>query len=103
MYRVTIIYNQPSDPTAFDEHYTTKHLPLVRQIPSLKKFAYGKCDSLDENPPGAYSQAQLYFGTKDEAGQAFASEEGQRAAADVAAFASGGVAMLFSDEETVLP
>ena len=103
MYRVTITYNQPTDPAAFDEHYTTKHLPLVRQIPSVKKFAYGKCESLDGNPPAAYGHAQLYFETKEEAGQAFASPQGQNAAADVANFATGGVTMLFSDEETVLP
>jgi len=103
MYRVTIVYNQPADPAAFDEHYSSKHLPLVQQIPSVKRFAAGKCESLDGNPPSAYALAQLHFESKEEAGQAFASPEGQNAAADVANFASGGVTMLFSDEETVLP
>lgn len=51
MYRVTIVYNQPADPAAFDEHYSSKHLPLVQQIPSVKRFAAGKCESLDGNPP----------------------------------------------------
>ncbi|MDS1117004.1 EthD family reductase [Gordonia westfalica] len=103
MYRVTIIYNRPTDTAAFDEYYQNKHLPLVAKIPNLTRFAAGKCEALDANPPAAYALAQLYFDSKDQAGAAFASTEGQAAAADVGNFASGGVKMLFSDEETTLP
>lgn len=103
MYRVTIIYNRPTDSSAFDEHYAHKHLPLVREIPGVHKFAAGKCESLDGNPPSAYALAQLYFESKEQAAQAFSSPEGQAAAGDVPNFASGGASMLFSDEEAVLP
>jgi uncharacterized protein (TIGR02118 family) len=103
MYRVTIVYNHPTDPDAFDAHFSSTHLPLVREVPSVKKFAYGKCESLDGNPTGAYALAQLYFESKDEAGQAFGSPQGQAAAGDIGSFATGGITMLFSDEETVLP
>lgn len=103
MYRVTIVYSHPTDPTAFDQHYNDKHLPLVREIPGVSKFAVGKCEPLDGDTPAAYALAQLYFASKEEAGQALASPEGQAAAGDIGNFASGGVTMLFSDESTVLP
>jgi len=103
MYRVTIVYNHPTDPAAFDQHYDEKHLPLVRDIPGLSRFAAGKCEPLDGNTPAAYALAQLYFASKDDAGKAFGSAQGQAAAGDIGNFASGGVTMLFSDESTVLP
>ncbi|KSZ56608.1 ethyl tert-butyl ether degradation protein EthD [Rhodococcus pyridinivorans KG-16] len=103
MYRVTIVYNQPADPAAFDEYYSTKHLPLVRDIPHVQKFGFGRCESLDGNPPAAYALAELYFATKEDAARGFASSQGQSAAGDVANFASGGVSLLFSNEDTVLP
>ncbi|MGX4708297.1 EthD family reductase [Rhodococcus sp. DMF-1] len=103
MYRITIVYNQPTDSAAFDEYYATKHLPLVREIPNVKKFAVGRCEPLDGNPPAAYALAELYFESEDEAGRAFASPQGQSAAGDVANFATGGILLLFSNEDTVLP
>lgn len=102
MYRVTIVYNNPADTAAFDDHYENKHLALVKKIPNVQRFASGKCESLDGNPPAAYALAQLYFENRDAAGAAFGSAEGQAAASDVANFASGGMSLLFSDEQVTL-
>ena len=98
MYQVTIIYNQPSDTTAFDDHYSTKHVPLVDAISGVRAFTFGKCESLDENPPAAYALAQLTFDSKDAAVQALTSPAGQAAAGDVPNFATGGATMLFSGD-----
>ncbi|GAB90706.1 EthD family reductase [Gordonia rhizosphera] len=96
MYLVTIVYNQPSDPEAFDDYYAAKHRPLVDAIPDVQQFTMAKCDPLDGNPPAAYALAQLAFESKEQAGQALASGPGQAAAADVANFATGGITLLFS-------
>ncbi|MBV6756596.1 EthD family reductase [Rhodococcus opacus] len=64
MYRVSIIYNRPTDPAAL---------------------------------------AELFFDSKDDAGQALSSSAGKTAAEDLANFATGGVTMLFSNEDTALP
>ena len=103
MYRVSIIYNPPTDPAEFDEYYATKHLPLVRQVPGVVQFAAGKCETLDGTSPAAYALAELFFDSKDAAAQALSSPAGQTAAGDLANFATGGVTMLFSNEDTVLP
>lgn len=104
MYRVTIVYNRPTDPAAFDAYYETTHLPLVHKIPGVESFSAGRCEGLDGNPPSAYAIAELRFASKEAAGQALGSAEGQTAAADVANFASGGATMLFSSpEEQTIP
>jgi uncharacterized protein (TIGR02118 family) len=103
MYRLTVIYGHPLDPAAFDRHYENEHAELVRRIPGLRRFAAGKCESLDGTEPASYSVAELYFDSKESLAQALGSPEGQAAAGDVANFATGGATMLFSDESTVGP
>lgn len=103
MYQITVIYNTPTDPQAFDEYYETTHLPLVGAIPGLQHFSMGKCESMDDTTPAAYALAQLSFESKRHAGEALGSPAGQAAAGDVANFATGGATMLFSDDTTVGP
>ena len=103
MYCVTIIYNHPGDPSAFDEYYRTQHMPLVRAVPDVVRFAAGHCDEVGGQQPAAYMLAQLYFDSAESAGTALASPEGQAAAGDLPNFADGGVTMLFSDESITLP
>lgn len=102
MYRVTIVYNHPSDPAAFDSYYRSTHVPLVHAVPNLLKFAAGQCDSIG-GPASAYLLAQLYFESADVADAALNCPQGKAAAADLANFADGGVTMLFSDESIVTP
>ncbi|UEA61133.1 EthD family reductase [Gordonia otitidis] len=98
MYHITIIYNQPTDTAAFDDYYSTKHVPLVDAISGVDAFSFDKCESLDGNPPAAYALARLTFESKDTALQALSSPAGQTAAGDVANFATGGAMMLFSGD-----
>ena len=38
MYKLVAMYQQPSDPAAFDRHYTTIHVPMLRTIPGLVRL-----------------------------------------------------------------
>jgi uncharacterized protein (TIGR02118 family) len=42
MHRITIQYAVPADPTVFDEHYFTRHVPLVTPLPGLRSFTWSK-------------------------------------------------------------
>ncbi|NMO02692.1 EthD family reductase [Gordonia sp. TBRC 11910] len=97
MYRLTVLYNQPTDPAAFDEYYTNTHLPIAAKIPGLRSAAVSKTDSLDGNPPAIYQIAELYFDSKEALGAGLGSPEGRAAAGDVPNFATGGATMLFSE------
>lgn len=99
MYRLTICYGHPADPTAFDEYYRTVHRGLAERVPGIQKFVVGRCDSLDRTPPPYYLVAELSFATKEVMQAALASPEGEAsAAADLANFATGG-ATLFGQED----
>ncbi len=42
MYRLTVQYETPTDPAAFDAEYFGKHVGLVAAIPGLKAMTFSK-------------------------------------------------------------
>ncbi len=103
MFRVIITYGQPTDPAAFDEYYSTTHLPLAGKIPGVQSFAAGRTDSLDGSAPANYYIATIGFADKDSAAAGLTSPEGQAAAADIANFATGGAVMHFAHDTITIP
>ncbi|MBM7365488.1 EthD family reductase [Gordonia hydrophobica] len=97
MYRLTVLYNQPTDPAAFDEYYTSTHMPLAAKLPGLRSVAVSKGDTLDGSTPDVYQVAELYFDSKQELMASLSSDEGRAVSADVANFATGGASMVFTD------
>lgn len=103
MYHVTITYGHPADPAAFDEYYTTTHLPLAAKIPGVRSFSAGKAESLDGSEPAAYYIALIAFDDRDAAAAGFGSPEGQAAAGDIPNFATGGATVHFSPADISIP
>ncbi|MGY1710730.1 EthD family reductase [Geodermatophilus sp. SYSU D00758] len=90
VHRVVVSYGQPEDPGAFDEYYRDTHVPLAVEMPGLVRFTVGHAAALDPSQQVPYLVAELDFESEEAMGKAFASPEGQAAAADVANFATGG-------------
>ncbi|MCG7631443.1 MULTISPECIES: EthD family reductase [Gordonia] len=101
--RVSVCYGTPSDPAAFDDHYTNAHIPMARKVPGLQAYVYGKVSSLDDSEPPYYSVAGLYFPDRDALRTALVSPEMRATGRDVKNFASGGATMFITDEEVVGP
>jgi uncharacterized protein (TIGR02118 family) len=83
MHVLTVCYGHPTDPAAFDAHYTSTHAPLAEKIPGMTSFTYRHTASLDGTQPPYYLIAEL----------SWRSPEAQAATADVPNFATGGVTM----------
>lgn len=98
MHVLTVAYGHPTDPSAFDAHYTSTHRPLAEQVPRLQSFEVRHCSSLDDAPPPFYCIAQLGFTSADALTEALQSEAGRAAAADIANFADGG-AQIFVQQD----
>lgn len=94
MYRLNVLYNQPTDPAAFDEYYFNTHMPLASKIPGLRGATVSKTESLDGSTPDVYLITTLDFDSKEALGAGLGSPEGQATAADVPNFATGGVTMV---------
>ena len=101
VHRLLVSYGQPTDPGAFDAHYRDVHAPLAGRMPGLVRFTYGHGQSLDPAQPAPYLLAELDFDSAEAMAAAFASTEGQAAAADVGTFASGGATMAHFDVRSV--
>ena len=101
VHRLVVSYGQPTNPGEFDDYYRDTHVPLAVGMPGLVRFAVGHPQPLDPSQQAPYFVAELDFESEEAMGQAFASNEGQAAAADVANFATGGATMTHYDVREV--
>ncbi|EGD54986.1 EthD family reductase [Gordonia neofelifaecis] len=97
MYRLSVLYSQPTDPQAFDEYYTGTHMPLAAKLPGIRSAAVSKGDTLDGSTPDIYQVAELYFDSKQDLMAALGSEEGRALTADLPNFVTGDVSMVFTE------
>jgi uncharacterized protein (TIGR02118 family) len=93
MHVLMVCYGHPTDPAAFDAHYTSTHAPLAEKIPGMSSFTYRHTASLDGSQPPYYLIAELSFPSAEAMGASLGSPEAQAATADVPNFATGGVTM----------
>lgn len=92
MHDVFVTYSSIPDPEAFVAHYEGTHIPLVNALPELEEFAWGfVADPADGDP---LVVARLTYASREAADRSFASEAGAASVADVANFATEGVAIL---------
>jgi uncharacterized protein (TIGR02118 family) len=92
--KLMVLYTQPDDASAFDQHYFGTHLPLVRQIPGLLRAETGRfVGSLDGGSKSFYRVAELYFPDQEAMDEGFASEPGKATAADYQRLAPPGSRM----------
>jgi uncharacterized protein (TIGR02118 family) len=99
--KLTVVYDNPTDPAAFEEHYKSVHLPLAGKIKNVKRVELAKVfPKEDGSPTPAYRVAELYFDDYDTACAAATSPEGQATIADAVQIGTGGVKFLLCDVET---
>ncbi len=93
--KLVVLYTQPADPAAFDEHYLGVHMPLAMKIPGLQRAETGKVAAvLDGGEQTYYRVAELYFADQASMEAAFGSAEGAATAQDYAQIAPPGSRML---------
>ena len=93
--KLVVLYTQPADPAAFDEHYLSVHAALVRKIPGLQRFETGRITAaLDGGEQTYYRVAELYFASQAAFDAALGSPEGAAAGQDYGEIAPPGSRML---------
>ena len=92
--KLVVLYTQPADPAAFDEHYLNVHAPLVRKIPGLQHLETGRITvALDGGEQTFYRVAELSFADQAALDAAFGSPEGAATAQDYGEIAPPGSRM----------
>jgi uncharacterized protein (TIGR02118 family) len=99
---LVVLYKTPKDAAAFDKHYFETHVPLAKRMPALRRYELSRGPvGTPSGPSGFHLIATLHFDDVAAIQRAFASPEGQAAAADVQTFATGGVDMLIFDNREI--
>jgi uncharacterized protein (TIGR02118 family) len=102
MARLLVIYKNPKDAIAFDKHYFGTHVPIAKKIPGLRKYEVSQGPvGTPAGPSTFHLVATLHFDDMAAIQQAFASPEGQAAAADVQTFTTDPPHMLLFDSREV--
>ncbi len=103
MARMVVIYRTPKNVEAFDRHYFDVHIPLTKKLPGLRKYEISQGPvAVLAGSSDVYLIGTVHFDDLDAMKKAFASPEGQAAAADRQIYAPDdtGVQMfLFDDRE----
>ncbi|KID27948.1 hypothetical protein HQ32_04791 [Prauserella sp. Am3] len=83
MIKLTVLYDTPTDPTAFDRHYFDIHVPLARKVPGLDRIEVTRfAPGPDGAAPRYHLMAELYFRDQDAMQSALSSPEGTALGAD---------------------
>ena len=102
MARLVVIYGRPEDPAAFDRYYFQTHVPIAKKVPGLRGYEVSEGPiGTPAGPAPHHLMAILTFDDLPAIAAAFASPEGQAAAADVRGFATGGVEMFLFDSREI--
>lgn len=102
MASLVVIYGKPADPAAFDAYYRDVHIPLAKKIPGIRSYTVSRGPvATPAGPAAAHLIATLEFDDMAAIQDAFASPEGQAAAADVQTFATGGAEMMMFETARV--
>jgi uncharacterized protein (TIGR02118 family) len=92
--KLVVLYTQPDDADAFDEHYAGTHMPLVDKIPGLDRTETGKIGAaIDGGEKTYYRITELYFPDQAALQAGFGSDEGMATAGDYQKIAPAGSRM----------
>lgn len=95
MHRITVHYETPSDPDAFEQRYTAEHVPLVHALPGLERFTLSRPRPLG-GAGAPYLVAEMWFADAEAMKAAMRSP--QMAAAGRHAAGLGAATVMFTSE-----
>jgi uncharacterized protein (TIGR02118 family) len=85
MAQVIVLYKTPKNPATFASEYDSVHIPLAKKLPGLRKYETSQGPVATPSGPSPYRLiATLTFDNLAAIQAAFASPEGQAAAAHAA-------------------
>ena len=98
--KITVIYDNPTDPDAFEAAYAQGQMELAAALPGLQSMETSKVwPKEDGTATPAYRCVDLYFADYDAASAAVTTPEAAALFPSVFGLATGGVRILFSDIE----
>jgi uncharacterized protein (TIGR02118 family) len=98
--KITVIYDNPSDPAAFETGYADGLLDAARTLPGLQRLEASKVwPKEDGSPTPAYRLIDLYFADYDSASAAVATPEAAELFPKIFGLGADGLRIVFADIE----
>lgn len=94
MHKVLVLYPQPKDPAHFKQYYEGTHLPLALQLPGLISSRHSFAVEGVGAPSPYFCIWEGAFASEAAMGAAMQSPIGQKVAADVPNYATGGATVV---------
>ncbi|WDG27010.1 EthD family reductase [Streptomyces sp. CA-278952] len=94
MHRSLVLYSEPADPDHFRDYYVNNHLPLVKSWPGPLAWRYSFDVAATEGEAPYFAVFEADFADAAAMDAALASPHGQRVAADVVNYATGGLVVI---------
>lgn len=90
MFKITILFDPPTDVEAFTAYYLGTHMPLARRVPgTLKDQVTIFGPGYDGSPSPYYLMTELYFADEEAWRAGMSSPEGLALTADADSFPPG--------------
>ncbi|GEO12187.1 EthD family reductase [Segetibacter aerophilus] len=100
MYKVTVLYEHPTDPDAFEKHFKEHHLPLAQAMARMSRIEITRFEtSADGGKPAYYRMAEIFFTSKQVMEETMGSPEGQATINDLHNLTTTGVKILLGNVE----
>jgi uncharacterized protein (TIGR02118 family) len=97
MVKLVALYRKPADIEHFDKHYFNSHLPLVNNIPGLRKVEITRINGAPIGETPYHLMAEMYYDSVEAMNAANASPEGKATARDLMSFAANIVSMFYGE------
>jgi uncharacterized protein (TIGR02118 family) len=97
MVKLTIFFRQPVNVEAFEEHFASRHVPLITAMPNVIRASVSRALGAPRGPAPYYLIHDVYFADMAALNYALNSAQGRAAGADLMAFARDIVSLMFSE------
>jgi len=100
MVKMIALFQRPENVEAFLEHYENIHLPLIRQMPGLRKLELHRMYDARGGEANPFLMAEMFFDSREAMLDSMKSPEGRAGGKDLQTFAAANVQIMLADVET---
>ena len=97
--KVIVLFGKPKDTKLFDEQYLNDHVPLVKQMPGVRKYTINRILSAPRGEPAYYQTVELEFDNMDMLKKALDSPPGREAGRHSLKIATGGITFMYAESK----
>jgi uncharacterized protein (TIGR02118 family) len=97
MIKLLIFFRRPKDTEAFEQHFSTTHVPLIASMPNVKRTAVMRVIGAPTGDAVYHLIHEVYFDDMQSCNLALNSDAGRAAGSDLMSWAKDIVTLMFAE------